>query len=82
MESKHFVADFASNLGEVDAIKIVASTKPVSALRKTIYSLLHNPLFVISSVILLLLLVIAVFPELFTTIDPTRCVIREASMRP
>ncbi|MDR1447421.1 MAG: ABC transporter permease [Candidatus Ancillula sp.] len=80
MENKHFVADFANNLDEVDAVTIHSSAKSVSAFSKTIYSLVHNPLFIVSSLILFLLLIIAVFPGLFTQIDPTRCVIREASL--
>jgi oligopeptide transport system permease protein len=47
--------------------------KPRSLWSDAWHDLRRNPTFVISSVLILFLIVVAIFPSLFTSTDPTRC---------
>ncbi|MDR2508841.1 MAG: ABC transporter permease [Candidatus Ancillula sp.] len=80
VNSSHFVADCSDWSEIVDAVDLKA--KPESALYQVWKGLRRNPLFFISAAILLLLLMVAFFPNLFTSASPTRCLIDESKLSP
>lgn len=58
-----------TSLGEVDAVD--TSVVPRSLWQDAAHNLVRNPVFIISALLILLILVIAAFPGLFTSQDPT-----------
>jgi oligopeptide transport system permease protein len=76
-EQAHFVADLEETpLGATDTVD--ESTPPGGLWLEAWRSLRRRPLFIISSVIILFLIVVALFPGLFATQDPRHCVLQNS----
>lgn len=74
----HYVAPLGETpLQEVDSVDPDAS--PRSLWGEAMHTLLRNPVFVISALMILLVLFVAAFPGVFTKIDPTYADISKAS---
>ena len=56
--------------------------KPRSLLTDAVYDLRRNPIFIISSVLIAFLTVVAIFPGLFTSLDPKFCQISLSKAEP
>ncbi|SER90095.1 oligopeptide transport system permease protein [Propionibacterium cyclohexanicum] len=68
---------------EIAAIDSVDdSAPPTSMWRDAWQSLRKNPLFIVSAVLIVLILVVALFPDLFTHEDPKYCVLTNAQTGP
>ncbi|AXK44659.1 ABC transporter permease [Brachybacterium saurashtrense] len=68
-EAEHWVAPLAETpLQEVDAAD--TTTAPRSLWAEAGHSLIRNPVFVISALLILFVLFVAVFPQVFTSQDP------------
>lgn len=71
---KHFVAPLDEvPLRDVDAVD--TESEPRSLWGEAWHSLIRNPIFVVSGVLIAFILVVAVFPSLFTNLDPRYCVL-------
>ncbi|GAB2533168.1 ABC transporter permease [Brachybacterium huguangmaarense] len=69
---QHYVAPLAETpLQEVDAVDPNAT--PCSLWQEAFHNLVRNPVFLISSALILLVLVVALFPGLFASQDPSYC---------
>ncbi|GAA1409797.1 peptide ABC transporter permease [Glutamicibacter uratoxydans] len=67
---EHYVAPLEETpLQAVDSVK--AAGKPLSMWAEAWRSLRKQPLFIISGILILAVIVVAAFPHLFTSIDPT-----------
>jgi oligopeptide transport system permease protein len=76
-EQVHFVADLEETpLSATDQVD--ESAPPGGLWLEAWRTLRRRPLFIISSVIILLLIVISIFPGLFATQDPTHCVLQNS----
>jgi oligopeptide transport system permease protein len=76
-EQVHFVADLEqSPLAGTDAVD--ESTPPGGLWLEAWRTLRRRPLFIVSAVIIVLLIVIALFPGLFASQDPTHCVLQNS----
>jgi oligopeptide transport system permease protein len=74
-EQVHYVADLEETpLGTTDQVD--ESTPPGGLWLEAWRTLRRRPLFIVSSVIIVLLIVVAVFPDLFASTDPTHCVLQ------
>ena len=70
---EHFIADGdESGLGAVDAV--ADDSAPSSMWREAWHYLRRRALFWVSSVLILVALALALFPQLFTSVDPQYCV--------
>jgi oligopeptide transport system permease protein len=76
-EQVHFVADLEETpLGTTDQVD--ESTPPGGLWLEAWRTLRRRPLFIVSSVIIVLLLIVAVFPGLFAASDPTHCELKNS----
>jgi oligopeptide transport system permease protein len=76
-EQAHFVADLEETpLAGTDSVD--ESSAPGGLWLEAWRTLRRRPLFIVSSVIILLLIVIALFPGLFASQDPTHCVLQNS----
>jgi oligopeptide transport system permease protein len=75
---EHFVADYDTNLSAVDQF---TSDKKVTGLIQEAWSIIiRNPLFWVSSVIVLILASMALFPGLWSQTDPLVCQISDSNL--
>ncbi|MDR2748283.1 MAG: ABC transporter permease [Bifidobacteriaceae bacterium] len=75
---EHFVADYDTDLSQVDEFH---TEKEVTGLfREALAIIIKNPLFWISSVIILILGSMALFPGLWTSTDPLYCPIGDSNL--
>jgi len=79
---RHFVAEFdESSLGEVDALD--ESVPPSSLWKEASRKLIRRPLFIVAAVLILVILAVALFPQLFSSGDPNAgCYIDNARKGP
>jgi oligopeptide transport system permease protein len=76
-EQVHFVRDLEETpLGATDQVD--ESTPPGGLWLEAWRSLRKRPLFIVSSLIILLLIVVAAFPGLFASVDPRYCVLQNS----
>jgi oligopeptide transport system permease protein len=76
-EQVHFVADLEETpLRATDQVD--ESTPPGGLWLEAWRTLRRRPLFIVSSVIIAVLLIVAVFPGLFASSDPTHCVLKDS----
>jgi oligopeptide transport system permease protein len=76
-EQVHFVADLEETpLATTDQVN--ESAPPGGLWLEAWRTLRRRPLFVVSSLIILLLVVVAIFPELFASVDPRFCVLQNS----
>ncbi|MDO5751783.1 ABC transporter permease [Arthrobacter sp.] len=69
---EHYVAPLEETpLAAVDSVDV--STAPLSLWAEAWRNLRKQPLFIISTLLILLVLVVAIFPQLFASVDPTSC---------
>lgn len=78
---EHYVARLEDTpLQDVD--KVDESAVPLSMWAQAWRSLRKQPLFIISAILIVLIIVVAVFPQLFTQTDPTSCTLSNARKGP
>jgi oligopeptide transport system permease protein len=76
-EQAHFVADLEETpLSTTDSVD--ESTPPGGLWLEAWRTLRRRPLFIISALIILLLIVVAIFPGIFASKDPTYCVLQNS----
>jgi oligopeptide transport system permease protein len=76
-EQVHFVADLEETpLATTDSLD--ESSPPGGLWLEAWRTLRRRPLFIVSSLIILLLIVVALFPGLFASQDPTHCVLQNS----
>src|SRR4051795_1712552 len=76
-EQVHFVSDLDDTpIAATDSVD--ESTAPGGLWLEAWRTLRKRPLFIVSALIILLLIVIAVFPGLFASQDPTHCVLQNS----
>jgi oligopeptide transport system permease protein len=76
-EQVHFVADLEETpLAATDSLD--ESSPPGGLWLEAWRTLRRRPLFIVSSLIILLLIVVALFPGLFASQDPTHCVLQNS----
>ena len=69
---EHYVAPLEETpLAAVDNVDVTAA--PLSLWAEAWRNLRRQPLFIISVLLILLVLVVAIFPQLFTSVNPTSC---------
>ncbi|WP_207344198.1 ABC transporter permease [Arthrobacter sp. E3] len=69
---EHYVAPLEETpLSAVDSVDVTAA--PLSLWAEAWRNLRKQPLFIISTLLILLVLVVAIFPQLFANVDPTSC---------
>lgn len=77
----HFVAPLEETpLAEVDAVDTTSA--PRSMWGEAAHNLVRNPVFVISALLILLILIVAAFPGLFASQDPTYGALSQARQSP
>ncbi len=75
---EHYVAPLEETpLQAVDSVK--ESGKPLSMWAEAWRSLRKQPLFIISGILILAVVVVAIFPHLFTSQDPTYCALENSN---
>jgi len=75
---EHFVAPLDETpLQAVDSVK--ETGKPLSMWAEAWRSLRKQPLFIISAILILAVIVVAAFPQLFSSQDPTYCVLENSN---
>lgn len=78
---EHFVARLEDTpLQDVD--KVDESAVPLSMWAQAWRSLRKQPLFIISGLLILLVIIVAAFPSLFTSVDPVSCTLSNARKGP
>lgn len=78
---EHFVARLEDTpLQEVD--KVDESAVPLSMWMQAWRALRKQPLFIISALLILLVVIVAAFPNLFTSVDPASCSLSNARKGP
>ncbi len=69
---EHYVAPLEETpLSAVDSVDVTVA--PLSLWAEAWRNLRRQPLFIISALLILLVLVVAIFPQLFASVDPTSC---------
>lgn len=77
----HYVAPLGETpLQEVDSVDPNAT--PRSLWGEAMHTLLRNPVFVVSTLLILFVLFVAAFPGVFTKVDPTYGVISDSDLAP
>ncbi|MHC6175957.1 ABC transporter permease [Glutamicibacter sp. X7] len=75
---EHFVAPISETpLQGVDAVK--ETGKPLSMWAEAWRSLRKRPLFIVSSILIAAIIVVAALPNLFSSVDPTLCVLENSN---
>lgn len=75
---EHFVAPLEETpLAAVD--KVEESGAPLSLWAEAWRNLRKQPLFIISALLILLVVVVAIFPQWFATVDPTSCTLNDSA---
>jgi len=78
---EHYVAPLEETpLAAVD--KVDETAAPLSLWADAWRNLRKQPLFIISSLLIILVVVVAVFPTWFTSVDPTECTLDNSSLPP
>ncbi|MFQ4149227.1 ABC transporter permease [Arthrobacter sp. LAPM80] len=78
---EHYVAPLEETpLAAVD--KVDETTAPLSLWADAWKNLRKQPLFIISALLILLVLVVVVFPQLFANVDPTSCTLDNSAEGP
>ncbi|MFF5794022.1 ABC transporter permease [Paeniglutamicibacter sp. NPDC012692] len=75
---EHYVAPLEDTpLQAVDFVD--ESAQPMSMWAQAWRSLRKQPLFIVSALLIILVIVVAVFPQLFSQVDPTSCTLDDSS---
>ncbi|WP_113718869.1 ABC transporter permease [Arthrobacter dokdonensis] len=78
---EHFVAPLEDTpLAAIDNVNETAA--PLSLWAEAWRNLRKQPLFIISALLILLVLVVAIFPHLFASVDPTSCTLNNSAEGP
>src|SRR5690625_5018572 len=81
MGQEHFFADPQDiALGVVDSVDEQAP--PASMWKDAWHNVRRRPLFWIASVLILLVIIVAIFPSLFTSVDPRFCELKNSVGNP
>ncbi|MDR2799115.1 MAG: ABC transporter permease [Bifidobacteriaceae bacterium] len=75
---EHFVADYDTDLSQVD--EFTTSKEVTGLFREAIAIIIKNPLFWLSSIIILILASMALFPTLWTSTDPLNCPLTDSAL--
>lgn len=75
---EHYVAPLEETpLQAVDSVK--ETGKPLSMWAEAWRSLRKQPLFIISTILILVVIIVAAFPQLFSSVDPTLCRLEDSN---